>query len=531
VLQLHDTIILTFGLLIAIVLLASIAIRLHIPYAILLVIGGVIMGFIPALPNVTLEPDLVLLLFLPPLIFSSAWRTSWRNFRCELRSILLLAIGLVLATMVVVAMAAHTLIPGLSWPTAFVLGAVVSPTDVVAAESIMQRLGLMRRVATIIGGESLVNDATALVVYRFAVAAVISGTFSLWQAGLQFVLVSVGGIAVGLLIAWPVSRIHYYIEDAPSEITITLLASYAAYLLAESLDLSGVLATVAAGLYLSRQSATFFSSSTRLQAYSFWNVLVFLFNGFIFLLIGLELYTIVQSIPNTSLLTLIGYAAIVSLVVIVVRIAWASATNSILGFLYRRSLTRYQPPGPRATQVIGWAGMRGGVSLATALAIPLTIASGAPFPDRDLVIFLTFGVILSTLVLQGLTLGPLISRLGLAPDPGVARETREALHEATIAALARLDELTEQGQIPENYAHHLHAYYERKLDIIDQHTEAEDREALRKGLRDHKRLHHELRQVERARLIALRNKGEIDDEIFHRIERELDLEEQRLVEL
>jgi Na+/H+ antiporter len=528
---LHDTIILTFGLLVAIVLLATVAIRLRVPYAILLVIGGVIMGLIPFLPNIELEPDLVLLLFLPPLIFSSAWRTSWRDFRTELRSILLLAIGLVLATTVVVAIAAHTLIPGISWPVAFVLGAVVSPTDVVAAESVMQKLGLQRRVAAIIGGEGLVNDATALVVYRFAVAAVVSGVFSFWQAGLQFVLVSVGGIVIGLLIAWPLSRIHRYIDDAPSEITITVLAAFAAYLLAETLDLSGVLATVAAGLYLSRKSATFFSSSTRLQATSFWNVLVFLFNGFIFLLVGFELYFIVKSIPHTTLLVPIGYAAIMSLVVILVRIAWTFAANTTSSLLHRRWQRHYRPPNLHATEAISWAGMRGGLSLATALAIPLTIASGAPFPDRDLIIFLTFGVIFSTLVLQGLTLGPLISRLGLAPDPNVARETREALREATIAALARLDELTQQGQIPENYAHHLHAYYERKLDIIEQHTDEEDKEALPQGLRDHKRLHQELRQTERSRLIELRNAGEIDDEVFHRIERELDLEEQRLVEL
>ena len=282
------TISLLFGLLVAIVALATIATRLRIPYAVLLVVGGLVLGFVPGLPRIMLDPELILVLFLPPLIYSSAWLTSWREFRANLRPILLLAIGLVLVTTIIIAVVAHA-IAGLSWPVAFVLGAVVSPTDAVAASATAKLLGLARRIVTVIEGESMVNDATGLVVYRFAVAAVVTGSFSLWQASLQFVVVGLGGLLIGLFIGWLVAWLHRHLDDAPIEITITLLTPYAAYLVANAFQVSGVLAVLSAGLYLSRQSSRFFSSNTRLQANAVWNVLVFLLNGLVFLLIGLQL--------------------------------------------------------------------------------------------------------------------------------------------------------------------------------------------------------------------------------------------------
>ena len=297
------TISLLFGLLVAIVILATLASRLRLPYAILLVLGGLLLGFVPGLPSIALNPELVLVLFLPPLIYSSAWLTSWREFRANLRPILQLSLGLVLVTTLVIAVVAHV-IAGFSWPVAFVLGAVVSPTDAVAASATAKQLGLPRRIVTVIEGESMVNDATGLVVYRFAVAAVVTGSFSLWQAGLQFVVVSLGGLVIGLVIAWPVAWLHRHLDDAPIEITITLLTPYAAYLLADALQVSGVLAVLSAGLYLSRQSSRFFSSNTRLQANAVWNVLVFLLNGLLFLLIGLQLRSILAAIAGHSLLTL-----------------------------------------------------------------------------------------------------------------------------------------------------------------------------------------------------------------------------------
>src|SRR5258706_5887273 len=263
----YAAVVAVFALLVAVVVLASLATRLRVPYPILLVVGGLALGFVPGLPRITLDPALVLFLFLPPLIYSSAWFTPWRDCRADLRSILLLAVGLVLTCTTLVAIVAHTVL-GMAWPVAFVLGALVSPTDAVAASAIMQRLGVARRVVTIVEGESMVNDATGLVLYRFAVAAVISGGFSLWQASWQFVVVSAGGILIGLLIAWPVAWLHRHLDDAPREITITLLTPFVAYLLADALGASAVLAVVAAGLYLSRQSSTFFSPNTLLPAES-----------------------------------------------------------------------------------------------------------------------------------------------------------------------------------------------------------------------------------------------------------------------
>src|SRR5207244_4519693 len=261
VLSMSATISLLFGLLVAIVILATLATRLRIPYAILLVLAGLFLSFVPGLPSITLNPELILVLFLPPLIYSSAWLTSWRVFRANLRPVLQLALGLVLVTTIVIAVVAHV-VAGLSWPVAFVLGAIVSPTDAVAASATAQLLGLPRRIVTVIEGESMVNDATGLVVYRFAVAAVVTGSFSLWQASLQFVIVSLGGLLIGLVIGWPVAWLHRHLDDAPIEITITLLTPYAAYLVADALQVSGVLAVLSAGLYLSRQSSRFLSSNT-----------------------------------------------------------------------------------------------------------------------------------------------------------------------------------------------------------------------------------------------------------------------------
>src|SRR6266446_7050441 len=328
------TISLLFGLLVAIVILATIAARLRIPYAILLVLGGLVLGFVPGLPTITLNPELILVLFLPPLIYSSAWLTSWREFRANLRPILQLYLGLVLVTTIVIA--------------------VVSPTYAVAASATAKQLGLPRRIVTVIEGESMVNDATGLVVYRFAVAAVVTGSFSLWQAGLQVVLVSLGGLLIGLVIAWPVAWLHRHLDDAPIEITITLLTPYAAYLLADALQVSGVLAVLSAGLYLSHQSSRFFSANTRLQANAVWNVLVFLLNGLVFLLIGLQLRSILETIVSHSLLTLVWEVLLISLAVIVVRLAWVFPAAYLPRLVSSRLRSRDPYPGWRQVGMVAW---------------------------------------------------------------------------------------------------------------------------------------------------------------------------------
>src|SRR6266516_3964547 len=459
------TISLLFVLLVAIVVLVTLATRLRLPYPILLVLGGLLLGFVPGLPRIELNPELILVLFLPPLIYSSAWLTSWSEFRANLRPILQLSLGLVLVTILVIAVVAH-IIAGLSWPIAFVLGAVVSPTDAVAASATARQLGLPRRIVTVIEGESMVNDATGLVAYRFAVVAVVIGSFSLWQASLQFVFVSLGGLVIGLVIAWPVAWMHRHLDDAPIEITITLLTPYAAYLVADALQVSGVLAVLSAGLYLSRQSSRFFSSNTRLQANAVWNVLLFLLNGLVFLLIGLQLPGILETIAGRSLLTLIGQSLLISLAVIAVRIAWVFAAAYLPRFMNARLLARDPYTGLRNVAIVAWMGMRGGVSLAAALALPLSLSSGVPFPQRDLVIFFTFCVILATLVGQGLSLMPIIQFLELQPDSSLEREHAQAHIVGARAALSRLDQLATEEWVPQDALSHLRSFYEKKLDAL-----------------------------------------------------------------
>jgi Na+/H+ antiporter len=527
VLSMSATISLLFGLLVAIVILATLATRLRIPYAILLVLAGLFLGFVPGLPSITLNPELILVLFLPPLIYSSAWLTSWRAFHANLRSILQLALGLVLVTTIVIAVVAH-IVAGLSWPVAFVLGAIVSPTDAVAASATARLLGLPRRIVTVIEGESMVNDATGLVVYRFAVAAVVTGSFSLWQASLQFVVVSLGGLLIGLVIGWPVAWLHRHLDDAPIEITITLLTPYAAYLVANALQVSGVLAVLSAGLYLSHQSSRFFSSNTRLQANAVWNVLVFLLNGLIFLLVGLQLRSILGTIVGPALPTLVWQALLISLAVIAVRIAWVFPAASLPRLISPRLRDRDPYPGWRPIAMIAWMGMRGGLSLAAALALPLSLSGGVAFPQRDLVIFFTFGVILVTLVGQGLSLVPLIRLLGLERDSSLEQEHAQAHLVAARAALSRLDELANEAWVPQDTLTYLRSHYAKKLRTLTEAIDGAGNERFDGHAPVKQRLQQEVLTAERAAVIGLRDQGRIDDETLRLVERELDLEEQRL---
>ncbi len=521
------TITLIFALLVAIIALAAIATKIRMPYAIFLTLGGLLLGFIPGLPRVQLNPDLVLFLFLPPLIYSSAWFTSWREFRATLRPILQLSIGLVLVTTSVVAIVAHAI--GLPWPVAFVLGALVSPTDAVAASAMARSFGLGRRVITVIEGESIVNDATGLVVYRFAVAAVVTGAFSLGEASLQFVLVSLGGLLVGIVIGWPLAWIHRRLDDAPLEISITLLTPFAVYLLAEALHVSGVLAALAAGLYLSRQSSSIFSSNTRLQANAVWEVLIFLLNGFVFLLIGLQLHAILDTVASSSALGLLVDAVLVSLVVVLIRIVCVFAATYLPFLFTTRTRERSPYPDWRNVMIIAWTGMRGGVSLAAALALPLTIANGQMFPARDLAIFLTFCVIIVTLVLQGLSLIPLIRWLRPERDTSLEQEHAQAHITAAHAALERLGELaTDDDDVPEEYLNRLRSHYEKKIKLLKARNDGHEDEQHENRAMAKQRLYQEALTAERTAIIKLRDQGHIDDEALRVVERELDLEEQRL---
>ncbi len=534
-----------FLLLAAVAALATLATKIRIPYPILLVISGLALAFVPpdVLPRYELDPEVVFVLFLPPLLFSSAYFTSWRDFRRNLRPISLLAVGLVLFTVVGVAAVAHY-VAGLTWPAAFVLGAVVSPTDAIAATAIAQRLGVPRRIVTVLEGESLVNDATGIVAYRIAYR-VAGGyaAFSLWGAGLQFVVGAVGGVAVGLAVGWVAVRTFALLDDTPVEIVVSLLAPFAAYLAAEELPhlvwhellrfdaepfFSGVLAAVAAGIYVGRFSPTIMSPTSRLEGGAVWNVVVFLLNGLAFILIGLQLPIILEGLDEYSNGQLFLYGAAVSLAVIVVRVLWVFPATYLPRIAFRSIREKDPAPPWRNVVVLSWAGMRGVISLAAALALPLQMASGAPFPQRDLILFLTFSVILATLVVQGLSLPFLIRALGLEDDGSVEREEVRARIESADAALARLDELSEEEWVREDTAERVRGMYGYRRSRFVARKMGVDEDGIEERSQSYQRLSHELLLAQRNALVRLRNEGTISDEALHRIERDLDLEETRL---
>ncbi len=426
-----------FGLLVAVAGFVLLSHVLRVPYPVFLVIGGLAVSLIPGLPAIALPPDLVFLIFLPPLLYSAAFFSSPRDLKAQLRPIALLSIGLVLLTTVTVAVVGHTVV-GLPWSVAFVLGVIVSPTDPVAVSATAERLGLPHRVVAILEGESLVNDGTALTLYRTVVAAAVAGGFSILGAGVDFVLSSIGGVAIGLTMGWVISRVRTWVEDPRVESTIALFTGYAAYLPAEEVGASGVIAVVAAGLYLSWQSPKMTAPVNRLQVFDVLDIMNFLLNSLLFILVGLQLPIIFGSLSGESPVMLALYAMLVSLVVVGTRLAWTFP----MSYLPRR-LVRESGPFPPWQQVafVSYAGMRGGVSLAAALSIPLVTQSGAPFPERDLVIFLTYGVILVTLVLQGMSLPFLVRRLGLDADNEEEREESEARLRVAEAVLERIGEL------------------------------------------------------------------------------------------
>src|SRR5215831_8806636 len=436
---------LVLGLMVPITVLALLARRLNVPYPILLVLGGLVLGFVPRLPSVTLAPDLVFLVFLPHQITAAGWYTSVQDLKTNRRPIALLSVGLVLFSTFAVAAVAHAVIPELGWGPALVLGAIVSPTDAVAATAIMERLGAPHRIVAVLEGESLLNDATGLVAYRFAVVAVVAGTFSIWLAGVQFVLSLVAGVAIGLAVGWMLIQVWRRIDDPLVGITLSFLAPYAAYLSAERiLGVSGVLAVAVSAIYASRRSSAVLPAAARIQAVSVWDLAVFVLNGLAFILIGLQLRGVLASVGQESALNLVLTGAAVSLAVVAARFIWVFPASYLPRFFSRRIRERDPYPGWRNVLVVAWSGMRGVVSLAAALAVPFTVNGGGSFPQRDLIIFLTFCVILATLVGQGLSLPPLLRLLGVTSDGTELHEEARARFRAIDAAMKRLEELAEQ---------------------------------------------------------------------------------------
>lgn len=506
--------------------LAEVTDKIRIPYPILLVLVGMILGFIPGLPHVELHPEIVFLIFLPPILYSAAWSTSWPDFKKAKRPITLLAIGCVIFTTCAVAVVAHYFIPNFSWAEAFVLGAIISPPDAVAATAATKGLGVPKSVVTILEGESLVNDATGLIAYRYAVAAVVTGAFSIAEAGVQFLFVAMGGILFGLALGWIFKWIHKMTPDNPTtDTTLTFLVPFIAYLGAEEFHMSGVLAVVSAGLYLSWNSSEIFSQRTRLQANGTWDTVIFLLNGIVFILIGLQLPTITQGIEETSLRTLLYYGGIISLAVIVGRILWVYP-GAYLPRLSKKIREREREMDVRLVTITAWSGMRGVVSLAAALALPLTLNNNQPFENRGLIIFLTFCVIFSTLVIQGLSLRPLIRWLGIKPDDREHRQEMEARLKIAAAVIERIEEEFSLS-LSDEVLNQIKTKYEIRIQRLqkDQAT----RRLKEEEINEFHRIQHALLVMERGHVVSMRREGIISDEALRKIEYELDLEEARLM--
>jgi Na+/H+ antiporter len=529
--MLQDQLLVVISLLFGIAMLTMLSEKLKVSYPILLVISGLLISIIPGMPVITLDPDLVFLIFLPPLLYAAAWNTSWKDFWKARRPIGLLSFGLVIFTSAAVAVVSHAVIPDFSLAFGFLLGGIISPPDAVAATSVLEGLKVPKRVVTVLEGESLVNDASSLIVFRFALAAIITGQFTLLDASKQFAIVAGMGIVVGVLIAAVVYYIHRFFPTTPSiDAAITLITPYAMYVAAEHFHFSGVLAVVSGGLFLTYRSHQFFNSESRIQAAGLWDTLVFLLNGFVFILIGLQLPSIVSGLGNYSVLEAIGYGILISFVTIIVRIIWVFPGAYIPRWLFRSIRESEPDPGWRTVFLVAWSGMRGVVSLASALAIPLTLA-GQAFPHRNLILFITFVVILVTLVLQGLSLKPLIRVLNIeTPDTEKTKLQALALRiQLAESVLAYIDtNYPEETQNNDTYKR-VRDRYERMIEITKRKLESDEEEDEADSfLPQYRQMLIELVHIRRRELNYFRHKGEYSEELIREREWELDLEETRL---
>jgi len=516
-------------LLIALVVLVTVARRLKVSQPIVLAIGGLVLALFPRLPKVKLEPDIVFLLFLPPLLYWEAINSSWRDFRENWRPISLLAIGLVFTTTMAVMVAAHFLL-GFLWGPAFVLGAVLGPTDTVAAAAILERFNLPRDLIAVLRGESLLNDALALVLYETAVHVTQSRTYVWGAVSLGFCLAAAGGIVIGLAIGWLMLRLRRLTSDPLVGNTIALLTGFAAYLPADALHVSGVLAVVTAGLCLSWRDPGAMSAKTRLQSMATWEVITFLLNGLLFILIGLQLRTIVESLSAGSLRSIIRGCVLISGTVILVRILWVFISTYVPRALSRRLRACDPYPPWQQPVLISWVGIRGGISLAAALAIPSSLVDGSPFKGRNEILILTFAVILVTLVLQGLSLPALLRRLNFGVQDSDRVEEQRAQEAMTLVAVRYLASAAKGDTIQQRAVKQLQAAYRHR---------AEGFEIARKAFPDNPEAHYmarlislerELIRIQRTTLIDLRDHDAISHDVLRRFQLLLDLEESELEE-
>jgi CPA1 family monovalent cation:H+ antiporter len=511
--------------LVAVALLAIVSRKINIPYPILLTVAGGLLALVPGLPAIHLDPKLVFDLFLPPLLYPAAVYTSWRDFRANLRSILPLAIFLVLLTMTATAYLLHAL-TGLPLAVGFVFGALISPPDAVAALAVTKDLKVPRKIIVILEGESLVNDATSFISFRFAVAAVLTGTFSLGQASAQFLLVAAGGIAVGLATGWLATQVQKRMDDPPVQTMFSLLTPYVAYFSGEKLHVSGILAVVIAGIYYGWRAPRVLSGRMRLQAVPVWQMVTFILNGILFMLIGLQLPQVIHALPPGSAISVAKLGVLILLALVLVRFAWLFVAT-YLPRLFSKSFRRKNPAPWQQTALIAWTGMRGADSLAGALAIPFLLADGTPFPGRDLILLLTFCVIFGTLIVQGLTLKPLVRWLRIVDDHVTEKEERHARLRANEAALARIEDLGSSGQARPESVERLRSEYADRIRQLSK--DASHEESLRRLYsKDFQQLACEALDTERETVIGLRNEDTINDEVLRRIQHDIDLAEARL---
>ncbi|HWG82115.1 MAG TPA: Na+/H+ antiporter [Gaiellales bacterium] len=523
----HDLAV-TLALLVAFTALLAAAPRLRVPYPILLVLGGLALGFAPGVPEIQIPPQVVLFGILPPLLYSAAFFTSLRDLRANKRPIGLLSTGLVLCTTAGVAWVAHSAVNGLPWSSAFVLGAVVSPTDPLAATSIAQRFGIPRRIVAIVEGEGLVNDGSALVLYKFAVLAVVSGSISMTGATLSFIWTVVGGVGIGLALGWVIRQVRLRLHNPPLEITIALLTGYFTFIPAYLLGASGVLAVVTAGVYVGWYTPQLTTVETRLQGDAVWEILTFLLNGLLFVTVGLSLPAVLDGLGGHITTTLVWQALAVVAAVIVIRFLWVFPATYVPRALSTRIRAADPYPPWQYPALISWTGMRGAVSLAAALAIPLHTDAGVDFPGRDLIIYLTFAVILATLVGQGLTMPMVIRALGLEDDGVAEREAVKARIHAADAALNRIDQLSDEEWVREDTADRLRRLYRFRRSRFAERFTGDGDGAIEERSAAYQQLLRELINAERQAVVELRGAGAIGDDAMREVHRELDLEEARL---
>jgi CPA1 family monovalent cation:H+ antiporter len=528
--MLENQLLLIISLLFAVSMLSMLSEKLRISYPIFLVIAGLIISLIPNVPHITLDPHLVFIIFLPPLLYAAAWNTSWNEFWFFKRPIGMLAFGLVLFTATAVAFLSHALIPEFSLPLGFLLGGIISPPDAVAATSVLQDIKIPKRIVTILEGESLVNDASSLIVFRFALASLFTGQFVFWQAGVNFLVVSVGGIAIGLILAHIVYAVHRFLPTTASiDTAISLIAPYLMYITAEHFGCSGVLAVVSGGLFLTFRSQDIFSYSSRLQVQSVWNTLVFMLNGVVFILIGLQLPGIIQSMEGYSVKEAIGYAVVISLVTIAIRILWVFPGAYLPRFLSKRIRQRENNPGWKSVFIVGWSGMRGVVSLASALSVPLTLSNGEIFPHRNLILFITFSVILITLVLQGLSLPLLVKLMKIEVHENEAEQEQAIRLRLATAVVDYIEAQYAEDAEKIDAFNRVKARYERMVEIASNKlVSQENRDNIPAFMPRYRQFLLELVNIRRKELNNMRHEKKYTDELIRKKEFELDLEEARL---